>query len=121
MNLNIKNIKKDELLENVQELKNKGYRFVTATAQREGDYYEITYHFDLDYIFFNLRINVLTQERLPSISTIYPGAFLIENEYQDLYGFKFENLTIDYKGRLYLTSDSPENPLAGKSPAVKGA
>jgi ech hydrogenase subunit D len=119
--LDIKNIKKDELLDNVQTLKNQGYRFVTATAQKEGDYYEITYHFDINYTFYNLRINVIAQEKLPSISRIYAGAFLIENEYQDLYGFRFENLTIDYKGRLYLTPDSPQNPLVDKSPAVKGA
>lgn len=121
MNLTIENIRKDELLERVQFLKEEGYRFVTTTAHKEGDHYEITYHFDLNYSLFNIRINARQLEKLPSISPIYSGAFLIENEYQDLYGLKYENLTIDYQGRLYLTQDSPKQPLVEKSPAVKGA
>jgi ech hydrogenase subunit D len=121
MNLLIENIKKDELLEKVQSLKKQGYRFVTITANKEGEHYELTYHFDLNYSLFNIRINVISQEKLQSISSIFTGAFLIENEYQDLYGFKFENLVIDYHGRLYLTPDSPKQPLVDKSPVVKGA
>lgn len=121
MSLSIENIIKDDLLEKVELLKSQGYRFVTATAIKEDDYYEITYHFDLNYTICNLRINVIQKENIPSISNIFPGAFLIENEYQDLYGFKFENLTIDYNGRLYLTPDSPKNPMNNKSLAEKGA
>jgi ech hydrogenase subunit D len=121
MNLLVEDIRKDELIERIQFLKDQGYRFVTATAHKEGDHYEITYHFDLDYRLLNIRINAIQQEKLPSISNIYSGAFLIENEYQDLYGLTFENLTIDYHGRLYLTPDSPKQPLVEKSAAVKGA
>ena len=54
------------------------------------------------------------ESHVKSISSIYPSAFLIENEYQDLYGFTFDELTIDYKGRLYLAKDAPKTPMLEK-------
>ncbi|AGF97682.1 Energy-conserving hydrogenase (ferredoxin), subunit D [Methanosarcina mazei Tuc01] len=50
----------------------------------------------------NLKYFLKPGEKAKSISGIYLGALLIENEYQDLFG----------KGHLYLTPNSPKAPLA---------
>lgn len=105
-------IEQDQLVKEVSLLKTLGYRFVTLSCEREGQEYELIYHFDRNYTMKNLRMKISGKEPLTSISDTYPPAFLIENEYQDLYGFTFKNLAIDYKGRLYLTEDGPKSPLS---------
>lgn len=101
----------DNLEEEVLKLKGEGYRLAAVSCEREGEGLEITYNFDLGYKMKHLRISLEKHERVKSISNIYPSAFLIENEFQDLYGFSFDGLTIDYRGRLYLAENAPKNPL----------
>jgi ech hydrogenase subunit D len=108
-------IEKKDLKKEVSMLKTLGYRFASMTCEKEGQGYELIYHFDKNYAMKNLYVYVDGAESIDSISSIYPSAFLIENEYQDLFGFVFDNLTIDYKGRLYLTGEGPETPLAIKN------
>lgn len=100
-----------DLLNSVQALKAEGYRLAAITCEHDNDNFELTYHFDLEYIMKNLRVVVTKEDDLTSISQIYPAAFLIENEFQDLYGLTFKNLTIDYKGHLYLADDAPVTPM----------
>lgn len=111
---NLTVIPKENILEEVNNLKMYGYRFVSLTCEKEKENYELTYHFDLNYKMKSVRIIINPDDTVKSISHIYPSAFLIENEYQDLYGFVFENLTIDYKGNLYLAKSSPKTPLLDK-------
>lgn len=111
---NLKVIEKDNIEDETDLLKYHGYRFAAMTCVKEGDGFELTYHFDKDYVLSHLRIMVKTFDKIKSISNIYPAAFLIENEYQDLYGFQFENLTIDYKGNLYLTKSAEKTPWVDK-------
>ncbi len=105
-------INKEEILSLCKKYKDDGYRFVAITAEKLEDRYEFTYHFDLNYEMKHVRVFLSFEDSLPSISTVFPAAFLIENEYQDLYGLIFEGLIIDYKGHLYLTQDGPVAPLA---------
>lgn len=112
---NLVYIEKDKILEEVNSLKLYGYRFVSITCEYEDSNYELTYHFDLNYTMKHLRVIVLKEDTIKSISPIYAAAFLIENEYQDFYGFKFTDLSIDYSGRLYLTENSPQKPLLAKT------
>lgn len=107
-------VDKEKIVEEVNNLKMYGYRFAAITCAKEGDFYELTYHFDLNYNMKNLRTNVSLEDKIKSISGIFPSAFLMENEYQDLYGFKFDGLIIDYKGQLYLTPDGPKTPMVDK-------
>lgn len=104
-------IEKIYLRDEVSKLKNEGYRFAAMTCEQEGETYEFTYHFDMDFNMKHLRVNTASEDIIPSISSIYPAAFLIENEVQDLYGFKFEGLLIDYKGRLLLAEGAPKAPM----------
>lgn len=107
-------ISRDNLLDEVSALKEDGFRLVTVTCEREGDGYELIYHFDRDYSMKNLKLLIGVNENVMSISHIYPPAFLIENEYQDLFGLTFDNLIIDYKGSLYLAPGAPKSPFAIK-------
>ena len=107
-------IEKEHILEECNNMKMYGYRFVALTCEKEGDDYELTYHFDLNYAMKHLRIVVSLTDKITSISKIFPSAFLVENEYQDLYGFEFTELTVNYKGNLYLTPSAPTAPLVDK-------
>lgn len=109
---NLEVLEKDGIYDRVKKLKDEGYRLVTMTCERAGDSLEIIYHFDLNYSMRNLKATVEKDANLKSISTLFPGAFLIENEIQDLFGLTFEGLTIDYKGKLYMVPDGPQKPMA---------
>lgn len=104
-------IEKNHILVQAKEFKNLGYRFAAMTCEHDGENFELTYHFDLNYELKNIRAIVDGKEPIDSISTVYPSAFLIENEFQDLYGLVFQGLIIDYKGNLYLTPDGPTTPM----------
>jgi ech hydrogenase subunit D len=109
-------VEKEYICDAVSDIKTQGYRFVSMTCEEE-DCFELIYHFDLNYKMKNVKVMLKKGETMKSISGIYPSAFLIENEYQDLYGLVFEGLTIDYKGNLYLTPESPKTPMTEKAEA----
>jgi len=108
---NFTEIDAKDILTQTKEYKKSGYRFAAMTCEHTGENFELTYHFDLNYELKNLRAVVDGKEPIDSISTVYPSAFLIENEFQDLYGLVFQGLIIDYKGNLYLTPDGPTTPM----------
>ena len=88
----------------VAQLFAEGYRLVQIGCSTLESGYELNYSFDKDYRFKNLRITVAPGEEVPSISVIYPNAFLYENEIHDLFGVPIKNITIDYRGTLYQTA-----------------
>ena len=51
-------------------------------------------------------------ERVPSITQIYPGAFLQENEAAELFGVPIEGMVQDYHDRLYRIAE--ETPFKHK-------
>jgi NADH:ubiquinone oxidoreductase subunit C len=104
-------IEKDQIIDEVAKVKKDGYRLVTITCENDGENFEFTYHFDLNYGMKNIRFATAAGENVKSISNIYKSAFLIENEIQDLFGIDFEDLSVNYKGRLYLAEDGPKAPM----------
>ena len=109
---NLIELEKDKVYDEVAALKAHGYRFVTVSCEKQNDKFELIYHFDLNYEMKHIRVTIEPFDKIKSISQIYASAFLIENEYQDLYGFEFTDLIIDYKGNLYLTKNSQKTPWA---------
>lgn len=107
-------VDKKQLLDEIKRAKKEGYRLAAATCEKEGEAFEIVYHLDLNYQMRNVKVPVNAGDKIKSISNIYPAAFLAENEFQDLYGFVFEGLSIDYKGSLYLAADAPKTPYIDK-------
>jgi ech hydrogenase subunit D len=108
-------IDKEDIREAVNNKKLYGNRFVAVACEKEGEYYELTYHFDNNYELSHIRILIKPEDVIKSISSIYPSALLIENEYKDLYGFEFEGLLIDYKGNLLLAENSPKTPMLDRN------
>jgi len=97
-------IGKNDLVGMVAHLFAEGYRLVQIGCSTLQSGYELNYSFDKDYRFRNLRITVAPDEEIPSISVIYPNAFLYENEIHDLFGLIVKDIAIDYGGSLYRTA-----------------
>ncbi|MGE5677441.1 MAG: NADH-quinone oxidoreductase subunit C [Pseudomonadota bacterium] len=99
----IKTIEAEELLNRVAELYEEGYRLVQIGCTRL-EFFELNYSFDKNLNFVNLRLNITQDFEISSITSIYSGAFLYENEIHDLFGINFKHINIDYKGNLYKTA-----------------
>ncbi|MBQ0105384.1 MAG: NADH-quinone oxidoreductase subunit C [Armatimonadetes bacterium] len=111
----IENLKETDILglkKEVAELKNRKYRFVTCSCadNRDGSF-DLFYHFDKEYKLVTLKIKVTQEDIIPSVSDLYFCAFLVENEMNELYGLKIEDIVIDYGGKMYMTADSAESPM----------
>jgi Ni,Fe-hydrogenase III component G len=117
---NLKEIKKEELLDEVKRFMDEKMRFVTAVCSDLGDKFEVTY-------FFNhspgmemkaLRMTVGKDEEVPSISGVCLTAVLIENEMKELFGLNVKDLAIDFGGYMLLAQDSPVKPMLKSAPAA---
>lgn len=93
-----------KLIGRVEEFKKDGYRLVQIGCTTIGDVYEINYSFDKDFVFQNIRITVTGETEVPSISGMYWGAFVYENEMHDLFGIQVKGMNIDFKGNFIRTS-----------------
>jgi ech hydrogenase subunit D len=90
----------------------KGHRLVTITCTAlDEDSFDLLYSFDKDFELSHLRLKVIKNALLPSITGIYFAAFLVENEIQDLFGLRFSGLALDYKGTLYLDEEITNAPF----------
>ncbi|MDD4126123.1 MAG: NADH-quinone oxidoreductase subunit C [Methanomicrobium sp.] len=94
----------EELLKTVQKMHDNGYRLVQIGCGKFGDIFEINYSFDKEYAFENLRVTITEGEKVPSISDIYWGSFIYENEIHDLFGVSVTGINLDFKGNLIRTS-----------------
>ncbi|HUM77971.1 MAG: ech hydrogenase subunit [Methanomicrobiaceae archaeon] len=93
-----------DLLREVERLHADGYRLVQIGCTDLGGAYEINYSFDKGYQFKNLRLKVGPDTGVPSISGIYWGAFVYENEMHDLFGIPVSGINIDFKGTFIRTA-----------------
>lgn len=102
----------DDLVGAVAKLKVEGYRFVTLSCmQGDENTFVILYHFDKDFLLKHLRMHVPADGPLPSITSVYFAAFLVENEIQDLFGLRFRGLVVDYERTLYLDGEVNVTPF----------
>jgi ech hydrogenase subunit D len=93
-----------KLIGTVEELRNDGYRLVQIGCTKTGDTFEINYSFEKEGRFQNKRILIPAETEVPSISGIYWGAFIYENEMHDLFGIQVKGMNIDYRGNLIRTT-----------------
>jgi ech hydrogenase subunit D len=94
-----------KLIGSVEQFRNEGYRLVQIGCTKVGDNaFEINYSFDKDYVLKNLRITVTGETEVPSITGMYWGAFVYENEMHDLFGIQVKGINIDFKGTFIRTS-----------------
>ncbi len=92
------------LIGEVETLKNAGYRLAAISCVKVGEVYEINYSFDKEYELENLRITVTGDADVPSITGMYWGAFVYENEMHDLFGIQVRGMNIDFKGTFIRTA-----------------
>ena len=93
-----------DLLAKAAEQKKLGCRLVQIGCTQIGEDFEINYVFDKDFSLTNLRITVKQDTVIPSISGVYFGAFVYENEIHDLYGLSVAGMNIDFGGNFYRTT-----------------
>jgi ech hydrogenase subunit D len=93
-----------EVVQMAEQEKKEGYRLVLMTCARIDDTYEVTYTYEKDLRLKNYRITVKQDEEIPSISGIYWGSFVYENEMNDLFGLNVTGINIDFKGHFFQTS-----------------
>ncbi len=108
---NVEHIELADLLPRVHKMAEGGYRLVTITCVDVGAGFEIIYHFDKDLTMQHFSLQLPVEVKLPSITSEYLCAFLVENEMCDLFGLEVEGLPLDYRSRLVLTEDSLVHPL----------
>ncbi len=108
---NLERIPLADLLPRVRAMAAQGARLVTLTCVDMGGAFEVLYHFDLDLQLQHFSVQIPAGDKLPSITSEYLCAFLVENEIADLFGLQVEGLPVDYHNRLMLTEDSSDRPL----------
>jgi len=89
-----------ELLCEVDKLRSEGWRLVQMLAAALEDGAELTYSFGMGLEMRSLRMVVKAEEDVPSITSLYPGAFLYENEIRDLFGIRIERIRADWEGKV---------------------
>lgn len=115
---NVSEILIDSIPTEVWKLKQDGYRFVTMTCCDRGEAHDILYHFDKNYQLKHLRVSLPKGTDLPSVSSIFFAALLVENEMKDLLGVKVAGMAIDFGGRFMLAEGAPEAPLNKTVPGI---
>ncbi len=101
----------DELIPRAGQLKEQGHRFIAITCVKVAEGFDLVYHFDRDLVLTHLRLSVVADDVVHSLSSLYPGAYFVENEIHDLYGVRFTGLSVDYEGRFILAEDAPTTPM----------
>ena len=91
----------DSLVTEVLQLKHRDYRLIQICAANAGEGIDITYSFGKEYKMAGLRLSILPDDEIVSISDIYAPAWLYENEMHDLFGVKVKMMSTDYHGTLY--------------------
>ena len=100
----------DRLLVETMKMKHDNYRLSQACCAYVNGMYELSYSFaPLDqYEFVTLRVIIEKETEVPSITEIYPYAFLYENEMKELFGVNIQMINLDYQNKLYrITKDTP--------------
>lgn len=104
------NLSKMELLVECARLAAKEFRLVQILALSTPEGAELTYSFSKEFHMVGLRCSVPKDDSIPSITPIWKGAFLYENEIKDLFGVRIENISVDYQGKFY--DIAKEHPFA---------
>jgi hypothetical protein len=106
-------ITRADLLPVIQGLAAQKVRFCTATCLDLGRHFEIIYHFETapGQKLTHYRLPLPKGEPLPSISSVYLAAALIENEIQELFGIVVEGLAIDFSRGMISAKEGPRSYL----------
>lgn len=113
---NVKEIAREDLLTEVQQLAAQNYRLISITGTDSGEGFDLIYHFDKELKLLNLRFTLPYGEELPSLAPLYFCSFVPENELQDFLGIKVANLPVNYRQLFLLSELTPvQTPLLRKA------
>ena len=110
----------DEIVSTAQKCKDNSLAFVQICAIVRQSSCELLYSYDdgknePDSI-CGFLVDVKDGEHVPSITSIYPAAFVFENETHDLFGIEIDDISIDFEGNFYTVAVAyPMNPRAAKT------
>ena len=104
MNSEFTIVNPDSVLEEAQKLKFEGYHLIQQCATRIDDAFELIYTFGKDLEMLNVKITLPEDKEIYSITSIFPCAFVYENEMHDLFGVQIKMINLDYDGKLYRTA-----------------
>jgi ech hydrogenase subunit D len=109
------------LLTEVDALRSAGWRIVQILCVASTEGAEISYSFGLGLEMRSLRVVVPAETPLPSITSLYPGAFLYENEIRDLFGVRIERIRADWEGKVYdVAKDKPFSKVTVQAISSEG-
>lgn len=107
-----KEVTAEQLVPEVHNLKDHGWRLVTATCVELDDVnVDLIYTFDKNNELQHLRMVHPKDKPVPSISPVLFAALLIENEIRDHFGLVFDNLILDFGCHLYLEEEVQSRPF----------
>jgi ech hydrogenase subunit D len=113
----VREIAKDRLLVEADSFFASGCRLIQICALKNEGRIELDYSFGKDFGMTTLRFIVAPGESVPSVSHIWRGAFLYENDIQDLYGVTIDNLAVNYGGAFYdVAKPHPFAPALAPTP-----
>jgi ech hydrogenase subunit D len=101
----------ERLLPEVDALRSAGWRIIQILCISSPEGNELSYSFGLGLEMRSLRFRVLAasaaEGSVPSITALYPAAFLYENEIRDLFGVNIERIAGDWDGKVYDVAGAP--------------
>ncbi|MEG1593009.1 MAG: NADH-quinone oxidoreductase subunit C [Oscillibacter sp.] len=97
----IEEIEIEQIFPTVIQLKLDGWRLSQLCATRIPAQYELSYSFVKGLDMRTLRLRVDEETCVPSLTQIYPCAFIQENEAVELFGVKLSSMEPDFHSRLY--------------------
>jgi ech hydrogenase subunit D len=117
----VEEISVGDLLTRIDALRSAGWRLVQMMGIATADSVELDYSFGLDRLMRVFRFHVAPAEPVPSITSLYAGAYLYENEIRDLFGVAIERISVDWLGKVYdQAGDKPFEKISIRLPSVEG-
>ena len=104
MNTEFTIVNPESIIDESQKLKHAGYHLMQQCATRVPDAYELIYSYGKDLEVKQLKMTLPENQEISSITSIYPCAFIYENEMHDLFGVQIKMINIDFEGKLYRTA-----------------
>jgi ech hydrogenase subunit D len=98
-----RSIRAEELVAEMTHHKQNGWRLTQILATHRGGS-ELLYTLERDYDMQNLRVPLAEGTVVDSVTSVYPYAYLYENEMKDLFGVEVRGLNVDFGGHLYTTA-----------------
>ncbi len=105
MKQNFRTIKDSDLLSEIRDIKADGYRLVQICATNTAYETEVMYTFDKDHELLNVKLILPADRTLESVTGEFWGAFIYENEMNDLFGITFKHNQLDYEGNFFVTAE----------------